>query len=325
MLNQQSFEQRYEADWQALRETLAAMRSRRPGNRPDASQYDRFPELYARACQHLSLAKTRGYSPQLVESLNNLVLESYNQLYRYRGNRLQQCFEFVLRGFPQLVRQHAALFWVASALFYLPAIIVGLACYFDADFIYRIHDPSQVSSYNYMYDPSSDANYRSEERHSASDFQMFGFYIKNNIGIDFRIFASGILFGIGTVFFLIYNGLAIGSVAGYLTGEGYISTFWGFVAGHSAFELTAACISGMAGLLLGLALIRPGNRTRKDALKLNALIAVKLVAGAGTMTLAAAFIEAFWSSMHLAPLIKYSVGIVFWVLTAAYLLLAGRQ
>lgn len=324
MLNQQSFEQKHSAEWQALRDTLLALRSRNPRKRPSASQYEVFPELYSKVCHHLSLAKTRGYSPQLVESLNNLVLDSYNQLYRYRGNRVRQCIDFVVSGFPRLVRQHALLFWMSTMLFYLPALIVGFACFFDSDFIYRIHDASAVASYDYMYNPASDADYRIEERQSSSDFEMFGFYIKNNIGIDFRIFASGIIFGIGTVFFLVYNGLAIGSVAGYLTGEGYISTFWGFVAGHSAFELTAACISGMAGLLIGLALIKPGNLTRADALKANALIAVKLVAGAGLMTLAAAFIEAYWSSMGLPSIVKYTVGIGFWLLTAAYLLLAGR-
>ena len=43
---------------------------------------------------------------------------------------------------------------------------------------------------------------------------MFAHYINNNVGIDFRIFAGGIFFGIGTLFFLIYNGLYLGAVVG---------------------------------------------------------------------------------------------------------------
>ncbi len=324
MLNQHSFEQQHSADWQALRDTLAALQKRKQESRPTAEQYDNFPTLYTQTCHHLALAKTRGYSPQLVDSLNQLVLEAYNQLYKYRGSRLRYCLAFITSEFPQLVRQHYFLFWISTALLYLPAFAVGFASYIDGDFIYRIHDPASVDSYEHMYDPNT-SGFRPQELGDASDFRMFGFYIQNNIGIDFRIFAGGILFGIGTVFFLLYNGLFLGSVAGHLTAKGYIESFWGFVAGHSAFELTAACISGMAGLLIGTALIKPGTLSRAAALRKNAIVAVKLVVGAGLMTLAAAFIEAYWSSMSLQPAIKYSVGIAFWLLTAAYLLFAGRQ
>jgi len=43
---------------------------------------------------------------------------------------------------------------------------------------------------------------------------MASFYVYNNVGIAFRCFATGILFGLGSIFFLVYNGLCIGVVAG---------------------------------------------------------------------------------------------------------------
>ena len=73
------------------------------------------------------------------------------------------------------------------------------------------------------------------------------------------------LFGVGTIFYLLFNGVFLGAVAGHLTGLGYIETFWGFVSGHSSFELTAIMLSGAAGLRIGMALIAPGNRTRRRA------------------------------------------------------------
>jgi len=122
------------------------------------------------------------------------------------------------------------------------------------------------------------------------------------------------------------GGLMIGAIAGHLTELGYIETFWGFVAGHSAFELTGAVLSGAGGLKLGLALIAPGNRSRAAALKENAGVAVRLVYGAAMLTFLAAFIEAFWSPGRDVPFeIKVGVGIFMWLLTWAYLLIAGRQ
>jgi uncharacterized membrane protein SpoIIM required for sporulation len=48
-----------------------------------------------------------------------------------------------------------------------------------------------------------------------------------------------LLLGLGSAFFLIFNGLMIGAVAGHLTRIGFGQTFWSFVIGHGAFELTA--------------------------------------------------------------------------------------
>jgi uncharacterized membrane protein SpoIIM required for sporulation len=154
---------------------------------------------------------------------------------------------------------------------------------------------------------------------------MFGYYIWNNIGIGFRTFAGGMAIGIGSVLALLFNGIVIGAVAGHLTEVGYTGTFWPFVAGHSALELTAICISGAAGLVLGHALLAPGRRTRAEALKLAALEAVTLVMGAALMLLGAALVEAFWSSNGAvgAP-VKYAVSAVLWLAVILYLTLAGR-
>ena len=146
-----------------------------------------------------------------------------------------------------------------------------------------------------------------------------------NISRVFGPFAGGLLMGLGTLFYLVYNGLVIGATAGHLTALGYIETFWGFVSGHSAPELTAIMLSGAAGLMLGWALIAPGNRSRVRALQDAGAIAVKVIYGAALLFFLAAFVEAFWSSMSwIEPVIKYTVGIIFWIMLWAYLLFAGR-
>ena len=154
---------------------------------------------------------------------------------------------------------------------------------------------------------------------------MFGYYIMNNIGIAFQTFASGLLFGLGSLFFLLFNGLLIGAVSGHLSQIGYGEPFWSFVIGHGAFELTAITLAGAAGLQLGWALIAPGRHARSEALRLAAAQAVKLVAGVVIMLLIAAFVEAYWSSMTLASSsLKYWVGAALWLLVAIYFLAVGR-
>jgi uncharacterized membrane protein SpoIIM required for sporulation len=153
---------------------------------------------------------------------------------------------------------------------------------------------------------------------------MFGFYIYNNISVGFRTFAGGIAAGIGTLLLLLFNGVVIGGVAGHLTRLGYHDTFWPFVAGHGSFELTAIVICGAAGLVIGHAVIAPGQLPRVQALKQSALRAVALVMGAAFMLLLAAFIEAFWSSSPAAREVKYTMAGVLWLVVILYLTFAGR-
>jgi uncharacterized membrane protein SpoIIM required for sporulation len=155
---------------------------------------------------------------------------------------------------------------------------------------------------------------------------MFGFYIRNNIGISFQCFAGGLFAGLGTLFFLAYNGAAIGGVAGYLTERGLYVTFFPFVATHSAFELTAIVLSGAAGLRLGQAIIAPGRMGRRQALVAASRGAAVILYGVVAMLLIAATIEAFWSSAQWMPAyVKYAVAALSWAAMLGYLTLQGRH
>ena len=81
----------------------------------------------------------------------------------------------------------------------------------------------------------------------------------------------------------------------------------------------------MAGLRLGWSLLAPGQWSRVEALRRGALSAIPLVYGSMAMLLAAAAIEAFWSSSTNLPRdVKIGVGIAGWVILTVYFLAAGR-
>ncbi|HXU42104.1 MAG TPA: stage II sporulation protein M, partial [Burkholderiales bacterium] len=191
------------------------------------------------------------------------------------------------------------------------------------EFVHYLLAPEQIANFHQMYDP---ANRRLGSREADSSLMMFCFYIWNNIRIGFQTFAGGLLAGVGSIWFLAANGVVIGAVAGYLTQVGYTQTFWSFVAGHSSLELVAIAIAGAAGLRLGMAVISPGNVSRRAALVAAARPAVRLMYGAAMMFLAAAFVEAFWSPLtEFGFQTKIIVGIAGWVLLLGYFLLAGRS
>ena len=67
-------------------------------------------------------------------------------------------------------------------------------------------------------------------------------------------------------------------------------------------------------------------RTRRQALLDNSRTAIRIIYGAATLFVMAAFVEAFWSSLASLPAtVKYAVGIGLWVLVTAYFRLAGQE
>ncbi len=291
----------------------------------DTVKSNRFPRLYRNICNHYATALSRQYSPALVSRLHNMTLQGHKKLYRQEAFDIRALIFFVTHTFPATFRLNIGYFVIALLLFLLPSFVSGIACYKNPDVIYTIMDERQVANFEYMYDPANKKIGRSEGRSADTDIMMFGFYIKNNISIGFRTFAGGILAGVGTVFFLVYNGIVLGGVSGHVTQLKFTSTFWPFVCGHGAFELTAIIISGMAGLILARAVVAPGNYTRSDALKKNAPTALIIMLGASIMLLIAAFIEAFWSSTGFHFTVKYPVAAVLWGFVIVYLGFAGRR
>jgi len=320
-MKQHHFEARHEQDWRRFAEQLARLEQPRKKAPSGSTPLAEFPEAYRRLCQQLSLARERQYSAHLVDRLNQLALRAHQQLYRAPVNRWQAMLRFLTGGFPRLLRAEWHLFGLATACFALPLLGMGIGVYLAPEWIYTLLDHRQVADLEAMYRPGGHPG-----RGADSDLLMFGFYIFNNIGIGFRTFAAGILFGVGSIMVLLLNGLYIGAVVGYLAARGFGGTLFPFLIAHGAFELTGIVVAGAAGLRLGRALLSPGCYTRMAALRRAARPAVHLVYGMIMLLLVAAFMEAFWSSSdQLPPGVRYGVGAACWVAVLGYLALAGRR
>lgn len=320
-MKQSLFESRHKAEWERFSLTLERLERGK-----DTSQVAEFPKAYRRLCQHLALAQDRGYSSFLVDSLQQQVLRGHQQLYRHRSQLGANVLGFILAGFPRLVRAEWRFVLAAALLFFGSLIGFGMLVYLSPELIYNLIPADQVREMQSMYDPAAGHLGRSAERAASEDWVMFGYYIMHNIGIAFQTFASGLPLGVGSAFFLFYNGLIIGAVAGHLSEIGFGQTFWSFVIGHGAFELSAIALAGAAGLKLGWALIAPGRLTRIEALQIAARQSILLICGVMLFLLIAAFIEAYWSSRTgVSPQTKYLVGAGLWLCVALYLLFAGRS
>jgi uncharacterized membrane protein SpoIIM required for sporulation len=280
---------------------------------------DRFLALYRLCCEHLALARSRSFPLHVIERLSSITSRAHQIIYRQSDAGFAQVARALLADFPARVRGLWAYIAIATALLMIPTIAIAIATYLNPDLILSIVDRNTAAAFEQMYSPAAQAIGR--PRDIASDWLMFGFYIKNNIGIAFQCYATGVVFGLGSLYFLLSNGAFGGGIAGYVASLGYGGTFFPFVATHSAFELTAIVLCGAGGLRIGQSVLLPGRLTRIASLELAARQTSLIVFGAAVMLVIAAAIEAFWSSAPwVTPTAKYVCAGFCWTLVLSFFL-----
>ena len=325
-MKQQAFETQYAARWDEFADWLKRAGGQRAKADADKPALDpmQVPARYRELCQHLALARDRQYSADLIERLSRLALGGHQVLYAARSRGLERVWQFLRSGFPRAVRRDIRFVALAALLFFGPLLTLTFVIPEHPDFAYVVLPAKVLDDVQEMYGEA--AKTLGRKREADTDVAMFGFYIFNNVRIGFQTFAGGLAFGLGAIFYLLYNGVFIGAITGHIVHAGLATQFFSFTAGHSALELGAICLSGAAGLKLGYSLLAPGSLRRSAALRRAAAEAVPLVIGLAGMLFLAAAVEAFWSPRtFLLPVVKYAIGVLLWVLLLLYFGFAGRD
>lgn len=273
--------------------------------------------LYRQASSDLARAQAAA-EPELVEYLTNLVVRGHGIIYRPERAGLKHLWAFFSREFPRLIRQEWRAVLVALLAGVLPALWCYLMAHLDPQFIEAVAPAGlrdrleKGELWVYRINPIKPA---------ASSFIM-----TNNISVTFASFALGMAFGAGTLWALISNGIHFGTIAVVVGQTRMAREFWAFVAPHGALEIPAIIIGGAAGLILGGALLFPGDLRRKDALVVRGRVAVKLVLGCLPILVIAGIIEAFFSPIPPAAMplgTKFLAGAALFGLLLVYILRAG--
>jgi uncharacterized membrane protein SpoIIM required for sporulation len=278
-----------------------------------------FLSLYRTCCEHLAIAHARGFADHIIERLSIVTARAHQIVYRQSEFGLTRISRALLQQFPAMVRAHRGYVAVAALILMVPALVLGVATYYRPQLILSLVDSSTAAQFEHMYSPLNPAIGRI--RDAGSDWMMFGFYIMNNVGIAFQCYVTGIAFGVGSVYFLAFNGTFAGAIAGFIAARGFGSTFFPFIATHSAFEATAIVLCGAAGLRIGRAVLLPGRMPRLRSLQIASRETSTIVFGAALMLVIAAAIEAFWSSAAwVTPQAKFLCAATCWTLVALFFL-----
>lgn len=321
-LTERAFAQRRQRDWDRLDSLVRGVQAKglRKQVPEDVAQ---LSPLYRDVCADLARAVAARYSAPLVDYLQGLTAHAHTVLYgqgrgRSAGAR-GRWIRTAIDAFPRAVRRHKLAMGIAFVLFFLPFFAGLIAELANPDFALRIVPESQLRPLLEAYKQGFAAG-----RDTGLDAAMAGFYVNNNVGIALRCFATGLVFGIGSAFYLVENGLVTGAIMGYVGSHGAGGNIFTFVVGHGSLELGAIVLAGGAGLALGWSIVAPGDKTRIASLQAAAKSVVVVVFGAAVMLLMAAAVEGFWSSSSAPAVVKRSVGAAMFLLVLSYMVFGGR-
>jgi uncharacterized membrane protein SpoIIM required for sporulation len=313
----QTFIEKRKANWQRLEALIGRIQQMRGLQKFTRQEVRELGTLYRRAASDLAIARVESRDERLVNYLNSLVIRAHGEVYRADSNGVRGIVEFYRYDFPAIFRQTYRYTVAVFLIFLAMAVFAFVATYRDDDFSEHAYIPPALVQHvkdNRMW--TDDLN---KEAPTGAVFIM-----TNNIGVGLKTFAFSILPVVGTVLTLLPTALQFGGINALIVKYHMVQKLYGFVAGHGVLEFTAIFIAGGAGLMIGLALLIPGERTRAQALVERGAIAIKLLAGCIPMLVIAGIIEAFISPTPIHPYYKFGVSLITAIALAAYLLKPGK-
>jgi len=305
-------------NWQRLEDLLSMLST---GSLRSVSRLEvrELGELHRRAAADLAIARAETRDPKLITYLNNLVIRSHGKIYRAESQGVGLIWRFLRDEFPATFRKNWRYMAVSFGVFAGFALFGFIATWADTDFTHFVMlsgITEQITSNHEWWKRLNDAN-----QVGATSI------LSNNILVTFRVFAMGAIFGIGAFYDLAFEGARLGSVfaACYKLNPPFGNALATFVVGHGVIELSTIFSCGGAGMMIGYAMINPGDLTRGQALKKKGIEAARIVIGCACFLVVAGIIEGFLSPSDLPAAVKIATGLGTGVAMYAYLGLAGNS
>ena len=290
LVNATRFRQAHEGDWERLEQIVTRMEKRSIRSLSDEDLLD-LPALYRTTLSSLSIARDTSLDRALIRYLERLCTRAYFQIYGVQTPAWRQLTGFFAGAWPDAVRSLWRETAFCVALTFGAAALAYLLIRSDPTWFYSIIPEGLAQG----RDPSASAQFLRSTLYDKSGKDWLGvfatFLFTHNAQIAIFAFALGFAFAVPSVLLILYNGLMLGAIYAVFAAKGLGPNLAGWLMIHGTTEIFAICISGAAGMRIGMAIAFPGRAARMDAAVQAGRTAATAMAGTIIMLAGAGLLE----------------------------------
>lgn len=256
--------------------------------------------LYRQVAADLSVLRQDQTARSYAQHVNHLLARAHHIIYSGRKTSVLTLFRYLRDEYPRIFQRQLS-YVIASFLVMLSGAVLGVVLTTARpEFMRHFLGPQMIATM---------------ERHEMWTQSIVGLaplatsaIMTNNLSVSFAAFATGIMFGVGTFYSMVFNGLLLGVIGAACHQYGMSIGLWSFVAGHGSLELPAIIIAGAGGFRLAHSMLFPGSLRWRDSIARGGVEAAKLVSGVIPMLVVAGCIEGFFSPSRAPVPLKFAVG-----------------
>jgi uncharacterized membrane protein SpoIIM required for sporulation len=250
---------------------------------------DEIAERFIKITDDLAYAKTFYPKSKTTAYLNGLASKLHQSIYKNKSEKSNRFITYWKYELPLLFKTYQRQLLYSFIFFVIFCLMGVLSARYDSNFLKLILGSDYVNMTNENIAKGDPFGvYKSE-----NEFAMFFQIGANNIFVSFVMFVSGIIFSVGTVFFMLRNGIMLGSFEYYFFSKGLGTQSILVIFIHGTIEISSLIIAGAAGLVLGNSFLFPKTYTRLASLKKGAKDGIKMALGLVPLFIIAAFFESF--------------------------------
>ena len=250
---------------------------------------DLLSDIYIEVTDHLSYAKTFYKNSNTERYLNQLASKAHQHIYKTKKEPKNRLISFFKTEFPLLFYQHHRELLIAFLTFGLFVLVGAFSAANEGDFVRSILGDGYVNmTLDNIENGDPMAVYKEQ-----GEFNMFLGITINNIKVALFAFAYGIMFGVGTLYIMLRNGIMLGSFQYFFYEKGLLWESARTIWIHGTIEISVIIIAGCAGLVLGNGILFTGTLPRLESFKRGVINGLKILISTIPFFIIAGFLEGF--------------------------------
>ncbi|MFZ1519807.1 MAG: stage II sporulation protein M [Ignavibacteriaceae bacterium] len=275
---------------------------------------DKLAELFIQLTDDLSYSKTYYPQSKTTQYLNTIASKLHQSVYKNKKEKRSRIITFWKYELPEIFYQRRTELLISFVVFFIAVVIGVISSSGDSGFVRLILGDSYVN----MTIESIDKGDPLAVYKQMNGVDMFMGITFNNIRVSFYAFIAGLLFSIGTILLLIYNGIMLGTFHHLFFTHDLLFKSLSIVWIHGTIEISSIVIAGSAGLILGNSILFPKTFSRRQSFLISAKDGVKIIVGLIPLFITAGFLESFVTRFTNMPIIINiliiggSLGFIIW-------------